>query len=127
VREDALQLGGLVAYARIAALRHRPHPLEALLDVVAVGDDELEPDRLEVVRRIRVRTEASQHCEQRVGLPQLAENGRAQTGRVDELDRPACLAAEPSTSAIGFEPPSESARRRRAPARTRSVRRPSGQ
>ena len=84
--EEPLQLDNLVAQPRVAGLRQRTYALEALLDVVAVGDDQLELDRLEVVLRVGLRAEAAQHGDERIGLAQLAEDGRAQPGQVDDLD-----------------------------------------
>jgi hypothetical protein len=54
--------------------------------VLAVGDDQLEPERLEVRWGIRALGEAIEDGEQRVGLPQLARNLRA-TRHVDDADR----------------------------------------
>ena len=85
--EEAFELGDLLSQARVAGLRLGANPVEALLDVIAVGDDELELDRLQVVGGIRLRAEVVQHGDQGVRLAQLAEDGRAQTGRVDEPDR----------------------------------------
>ena len=81
VREDAFQVADLVAQPRVARLRLRANAIESLLDVVAVGDDELELDRLEVVVGISLGPEAPQHCDQGVGLTELAENRRAQAWR----------------------------------------------
>src|SRR4029453_15073053 len=50
-------------------------------------DDELEADRFKIVRRIRVRPEAAQDCEQRLRLAQLTQNRRAHARRADEGDR----------------------------------------
>ena len=54
VGEYALELLDLLAKLRIAGLRLRAHPLQPLLDVVAVGDDELELQLLAVALGIGV-------------------------------------------------------------------------
>jgi hypothetical protein len=49
--EQPLQLCGLRLQARIPGFRLLPDALQPALDVVAVGDEELELQRLEVVGR----------------------------------------------------------------------------
>src|SRR5205807_8812083 len=51
VREEPLELRRLAPQRRVARLRLLAHPLEAPLDMVAVGDEQLEAQRLEIVRR----------------------------------------------------------------------------
>ena len=87
VGEDALELLRLFAELRIARFRLRTNPLEPLLDVVAVGDDELELELLLVAVGIGIGIEVREHGDQRIGLPELAENGGAQSRRVDDPDR----------------------------------------
>ena len=48
VGEDALELRDLVTQSRIAGFRLRADPLEPFFDVVAIRDDELELERLEI-------------------------------------------------------------------------------
>ena len=48
VREQPLRQLDLLALGAIARLRLLAHPLEPSLDVLAVGDDQLQPQRLEV-------------------------------------------------------------------------------
>ena len=52
----------------------------APLDVVAVGDEQLEPERLEVVRGRGVVGEPVQHREDRVDLPEVSEELRPRAG-----------------------------------------------
>ena len=66
--EQTFELGDLLAEARVAGLRLGANPVEALLDVIAVGDDELELDRLQVVGGIGLRAEVVQHGDQCVRL-----------------------------------------------------------
>ena len=50
--EHALQVGSLLAQLRVARLRLLAHALEAALDMVAVGDQQLQLEPLEVALRI---------------------------------------------------------------------------
>ena len=70
VGEDLLQLLDLGAQLRVAGLRLLLDALDPLLDVVAVGDEQLELELLEIVG-------LANDDEQRVDLPQLAERGRS--------------------------------------------------
>ena len=112
VREHLLQLLELAADLRVTGLRLLLDALEPALDVVAVGDEQLELERLEIVVRRRVRAEAAQHHEQRVDLPEVPELRCARAGHVLDADRRgrdlACLhdlGQRPSrSSAIGAMP-----------------------
>ena len=72
---------------RVARLRLLRDALEPPLDVVAVGDEQLELQRLEVVGRHPRAGEAVEHDEQRVDLPQVAEQRRPGAAHVDDADR----------------------------------------
>ena len=85
VREQSLRELSLLALRPIAGLRLLAHALEPAIHVLAVGDDQLEPKRLEISRRVGVLGEAVQHREQRIGLPKLARNLRA-AGHIDDAD-----------------------------------------
>src|SRR5205823_5545941 len=87
VREDAAQLLDLAAEPRIARLRLLLDPLEAPLDVVAIGDEQLEPKRLEVVGRHPRPREPVEHDEERVDLAEVAEQLGPGPLDVDDADR----------------------------------------
>ena len=73
----------LLAEPRVARLRLLPDALEALLDVVAVGDDELELERPQVVVGVRVGRSRERR---RSARPPCAarRDGGAQSRRVDD-------------------------------------------
>ena len=79
VREQLLERLDLLPRGRIARLRLLAHPLEPPLDVVAVGDEQLEPERLEVALRVASAREAVGDGEQRVRLAQAAEQRAARS------------------------------------------------
>ena len=83
VREQSLRQLSLLALRSIAGLRLLAHALEPPIDVLAVGDDQLEPKRLEIACRVGFLGEAVQHREQCIGLTELARNLRA-TGNIDD-------------------------------------------
>ena len=76
----------LLPLRAIARLRLLADALEPPVDVLAVGDDELEAERLEVGGGIGLVGEAVEHGEERIGLTKLAGNLRA-PGHVDDSDR----------------------------------------
>ena len=69
MREQSLGQLDLLALRPIAGLRLLPHSLEPALDVVAVGDDELEAEGLQVGCRIGPLREPVEHGEERIRLP----------------------------------------------------------
>src|SRR5581483_11664171 len=73
VPEQPLELLDLLLESRVARLRLLRDPLEAPLDVVAVGDEQLEAKRLEVVVGHARAGEAVEDDEERVDLPQVPE------------------------------------------------------
>ena len=73
MREQALELGGFPLQRLVARLRLLGDALEAALDVVAVRDEQLELERLEIVRRHAGAREAVEDDEERVDLAQVAE------------------------------------------------------
>jgi len=73
MREQPPELVGLGAKGRLAGLRLLLDPLEPPLDVLPVGEEQLELDRLEVGVRVGARPEAVQHRDERVGLAQPPE------------------------------------------------------
>ena len=83
-RRQRLELGPLGRVARLRLLRDALVPA---LDVVAVGDEELELQGLEVVRGCRIRGEAVEHGEDRVDLAEVAEQLRAGARHVDDPNR----------------------------------------
>ena len=85
--QDPRQLLDLGANLRVARLRLFGDALEPALDVVAIGDQQLQRERLEVTCGIGVRPEAAQHDEQGVDLPQVAELRLAGAGNVLDPDR----------------------------------------
>ena len=87
VGEDPAQLVDLLAQRRVAGLRLLLDALQPPLHVVAVGDEQLELEVLEVVRgrrAVRVRVE---HDEQRVDLAQRPQQRRPGAGHVLHADR----------------------------------------
>ena len=87
VREHLLQLLDLGADLRVARLRLLLDALEPPLDVVAVGDEQLELERLEIVVRGRRPRRSREHDEQRVDLPEVPEQRGAGAGHVLDADR----------------------------------------
>src|ERR671922_2221348 len=73
VREQAVELLDLAFQLRVAGLRLLGDALEPALDVVAVGDEQLELQRLEIVRGHAGAGEAVEHDEQRVDLAQVPQ------------------------------------------------------
>ena len=73
MREQPLERIRFLLQIRVARLRLLRDALEPALDVVAVGDEQLEPQRLEVVVRNVRAGEAVEHDEQRVDLTQVPE------------------------------------------------------
>ena len=84
----------LLTLRPVARLRLLAHPLEPPLDVVAIGDDQLEPERLEVGCRIGVLREPVENGEERVRLPELARD----LGASRERRRRGSPRASPSSS-----------------------------
>jgi len=87
VGTDPLERGDLVPESGIAGLRLRAHSLEPPLDVIAIRDEELEPERLQVGRRVSRTGEPVNDREQRVNLSQIPEQGRTRPGDVGQLER----------------------------------------
>ena len=81
------QLLDLDAELRVARLRLLLDPLEPPLDVVAVGDEQLEPQVLEIAGRVGAGREAVEDDEQRVDLAQVPEQRRPRAGHVLDADR----------------------------------------
>ena len=77
----------LRARGRVAGLRLLRHALVTALHVIAVRDEQLELERLEVVGRCRPVREPVEDGEDRVDLPEVAEQLRAGAGHVDDADR----------------------------------------
>ena len=73
VSEERLELSELGTLRRLARLRFLRDPLVAALDVVAVGDEQLELQGLEVVLGGRSVREAVEHREDRVDLAKVPE------------------------------------------------------
>ena len=86
VCEQPLGQLDLLPLGPVSRLRLLADPLEAPLDVLAVGDDQLEPERLEIGGRIGVLRETVEDREERVGLPELAGD-LCTAGYVDDADR----------------------------------------
>src|SRR5262249_10831671 len=68
VRGEVLCQLALLALGAISRLPFFPDPLEPTIDMLAVRDDELEAERLEVRGWIRAVREAVEDGEQRIGL-----------------------------------------------------------
>ena len=73
VREHPLQLRRLLFQLQLAGLRLLRDALEPPLDVVTIGDQQLEPQRLEVVGGNARAREPVEHDEQRIHLAQIPE------------------------------------------------------
>src|SRR5581483_3256261 len=74
--EEALEVLGLALELRVTRLRLLGDALESPLDVVAVGDEQLELERLQVVVGDTRAREPVEHDEERVDLTQLPEQLR---------------------------------------------------
>src|SRR3954447_5796940 len=85
--EGALQLPELGAKTRVTGLRLLLDALEAPLDVIAVGNEKLEPQRLQVVCGITGTRPVVQNGEQSINLAQVAEKLSARSWNVDHADR----------------------------------------
>jgi hypothetical protein len=83
VGEDALELGYLVSELRVARFRLLRHPLEALLDVVAIGDEQLELQALEIDVRVGASREAVRNRHESVDAAQVPEQPRPRSRHVD--------------------------------------------
>src|SRR5215468_7607091 len=84
MRQKTLELGRLRLEARVSRLRLLANAFEPPLDVVAVGDEQLELQRLEVVGRNARAREAVEHHEERIDLSQIPEQLRPRPGNVDD-------------------------------------------
>jgi hypothetical protein len=87
VREELGQLLELRSSRGVTRLRLLLDALVPALDVVAVRNEQLEPKRLEVVRRRRALREAVEHREDRVHLAQVPEQLGAGARHIDHPDR----------------------------------------
>ncbi len=67
---------------RVAGLRLLRDSLEAPLDVVAVGNEQLEAEPLEIALRIGVRRESVQDEQQRIDLAKVAEERCPRSGDI---------------------------------------------
>src|SRR5262249_27656735 len=85
--ENSLERRDLGSELLIARLRLLAHALQPLLDVIAVGDQQLEPKRLQVVVRAPRARPRIQDDEQRVDLAQVAEQLSAGSGNIDDAKR----------------------------------------
>ena len=82
-----LELRDLRPQRRVARLRLLRDALEPTLDVVAIRDEQLELQRLEIGCGLARAGPAVEHREQRVDLPQVPEQRGARTGHVDDANR----------------------------------------
>ena len=87
MREQPLERIRFLLQIRVARLRLLRDALEPALDVVAIGDEQLEAQRLEIVVRDVRAGEAVEHDEQRVDLTQVAEQRRPSSANFDDADR----------------------------------------
>jgi hypothetical protein len=87
VGEQLLELCGLGAQARVAGFRLLCNAFEAPLHVVAVGDEQLELQVLEVALRIGAWRESVDDGENRVRLAEVAELCGSGARNVDHADR----------------------------------------
>jgi hypothetical protein len=85
--EDLLELRDLDPQLRVARLGLFGDALEPPLNVVAVGDEQLELQRLEVRRRIARPRPAVEDGKQRVVLPQVPEQRCSGSRYVDDPHR----------------------------------------
>jgi hypothetical protein len=72
--------------------------------VVAVGDDQLKPEALDVRGGVRSTREAIQDGEERVGLTELARDLGPPPGHVDDPDRGGCRLLRPDEGRELLEP-----------------------
>ena len=87
MREQLLEELDLLAQLHVTGLRLLRDAFEPLLDVVAVGDEQLELQRLEIVGGNLRAGEAVEHDEQRVDLPKVAEQRRPGPAHLGDADR----------------------------------------
>ena len=87
MREHRLEQRGFLPRRRVSRLRVLAHLLQPALDVVAIGDDHLQLQGLEIARGIGVLREPVDDGQQRVGLPEPAGNVDLRRGHVDDADR----------------------------------------
>jgi hypothetical protein len=87
VGEDSFERVRLLPRLRIAGLRLPADALEPPLDVLAVGEEQLELERREVVSGLACPRPAVGDDEERVDPAQVAEELRAGAGRVDDPER----------------------------------------
>ena len=85
--EHALELRRFLLQLQLTRLGLFRHAVQPALDVVAIGDEQLEPKCLEIVRRDARAREAVQHDEERVHLTQVAEQLRTGAAHLDDADR----------------------------------------
>src|SRR5262249_46965158 len=72
---------------RLAGLRLLADPLEPALDMIAICDEELELQRLEIVTRRPGTRESVQHDEQSIDLTQISEQRRTCPAHLDDANR----------------------------------------
>jgi hypothetical protein len=84
VRQEPVELVGLGAQLGVPRLRLLLHALEAPLHVVAVRDEELERQRLEVRGRIARAAERVEHHQERVDLTEVPEELGTRAGNVHD-------------------------------------------
>ena len=101
VREDALELRNLVAQSRISGLRLRSHPFEPFLDIVAVCDDELELECLEIPVGVGLGPEAAETPIRASALRSSPSTAGLRPGGSTTRTVAGVVCAEPSTAAIG--------------------------
>ena len=87
MHEQLLQARDLLSFGQLAGLRFLADLLEPALDVITVGQEELELDRLEVAGWIGVGREAVRDREQRVRLAKPAEQRAPPPRHVDDANR----------------------------------------
>ena len=87
VGEQRLQLLDLLPQRGVTRLRLLLDPLEPPLDMVAVGDEQLEIERLQVAGGIGAGREAVRDRQDRIDLAKPAEQRRPGSGHVDDADR----------------------------------------
>src|SRR5207244_4946622 len=86
VREQALELRRLGLETGISGLRLLRHAFEPPLDVVAVRDEQLELERLEVIGGNARAGKAVENHQKRIHLAQVPEELRTRSGNVDDAD-----------------------------------------
>jgi hypothetical protein len=86
VGQQPLGCLGLLPLRPVPRLRLLAHALQPAVDVLAIGHDQLEAERLEVGRGVGVLREAVEDREQRIGLAELTRDLGA-AGHVDDADR----------------------------------------